>query len=96
MPGQTTKQSAEPSKADQTPIDQTPRERFVRLAQTRTGKAIVDLTRIQALANRNTYKYDQTDVDEIEEALLKKLHETITSLRAGKVSAAAFTLGTAA
>jgi hypothetical protein len=77
----------------QAEIEQTPREKFTRLGSSRTTKALAAISLIEQLANRQRYEYTETDVDQIESALTKAVESAVSSLRAGKVQTATFSLG---
>jgi len=49
------------------------RERFVRLAEARTDKALHAIRLLGNLANRSNYEYDDQDVSQIVRALEKEL-----------------------
>lgn len=50
-----------------------PRERFVHLAESRTQKAIKDIRLIGNLSNRSNYSYTNADVEEIFKVLEAEL-----------------------
>ena len=54
-------------------IERDPRARFVGLANKRVAKAIKDLRLVGNLANRRSYKYEDTDAKKIIRALQKEL-----------------------
>jgi hypothetical protein len=74
-------------------VEQAPREKFTRLGSSRTTKALAAVGLIEQLANKQRYEYTDADVDQIESALTKAVENTVSSLRAGKVQTATFSLG---
>ena len=58
------------------PKDETPREKFVRLAETRTEKAVNAIDNISSLANPQSYEYSLNDVSQI----LKALKDSVTNV----------------
>lgn len=60
------------------------RERFVRLAEARTAKAIKSIRLLSNLANRSNYAYDESELNQI----LKALDTEMKHLRAVYASAA--------
>jgi len=71
-------------KATTIPENETPRERFVRLAQARTTTVLQGLSLLEKLANHNTYEYTQEDIAKINATITERLKSTIESLSAGK------------
>ena len=71
---------------------ESPRERFVRLSQSRTSAVLSSLEKVQALANKNSYEYTDADVVQIMVAISSKVDEVHASLNAGKVSGQKFKL----
>lgn len=49
------------------------RDRFIRLAEARTNRAIKDLRLIGNLSNRSNYSYTEEDVQKIFRALMEEL-----------------------
>ena len=60
-----------------TPAKSTKREKFVKLAESRTVNAIKAIRVIGKLGNRNAYQYDDADVRKI----VKALNDEIEALR---------------
>jgi len=58
--------------------NETPRQRFERLATIRTNKVIEKLRVIGNCANANMYEYKQEDVDKIFSAISKELRRVKT------------------
>lgn len=52
------------------------RERFTKVAERRTNRLLNDVRLLGNTSNKSLYKYEQTDVDKIFEAIDKKLVET--------------------
>jgi hypothetical protein len=65
--------------------DETPRERFVRLAGRRVSAAQEIVGKIGLLANTGPYEYTDDDTDKIEKALQESVRVSIAALRAKKV-----------
>lgn len=72
--------------------NETPRERFVRIAQLRTANVLTSLDRMTALANQTSYEYTDADIEKIEKAIREKTEGVITALYAGKPTAERFSL----
>ena len=51
------------------------REKFVRLAESRTNKVLKEVSLIGNLANRSNYDYNSSDVEKILKALKKSISE---------------------
>ena len=51
------------------------REKFVRLAESRTQAALSDIRKIGNLSNQRTYEWDQSDVRKIVKALREAFSE---------------------
>ena len=52
------------------------RERFVRVAESRTNKIIEMIRLLGNCANKSNYEYDEKDVDRIYEAIKKELNDS--------------------
>ena len=52
------------------------RERFERLAETRTNAVLKKLDILANCANRNRYEYDEEDIEKIFKTIRKKVRET--------------------
>jgi hypothetical protein len=76
------------------PIDpnETARDRFLRLAQGRTGSALNTIKGIGVLGNKAQYDYGDEDVDKIETALIGAVTSSMKALRAGKPVKSGFSL----
>lgn len=46
-------------------MENTKREKFIRLAESRVNKALKDIRLIGNLSNKNNYDYEQSDVNKI-------------------------------
>lgn len=55
---------------------ETKRDRFVRIAERRVNKILVDLESLGKCANRRNYQYTDSDVRKIFREIEKKLRET--------------------
>jgi len=77
-----------------TPVDpdETSRQRFLRLAQSRTGTALNTIKGIGVLGNKSQYEYTDEDVTKIESALNGSVQSAMKALRAGKPVKSSFTL----
>jgi len=51
------------------PKNESPRDKFVRLAETRTEKAVNAIDNISSLANPKSYEYTEKDISQIIKAL---------------------------
>lgn len=78
------------TKTDDTP--ETSRQKFVRLANSRTTKALDAIDLIGGLSNKSIYAYSEVDLTRIEAALHGAVDETINTLRTGEKASAAFSL----
>ncbi|MCP9934013.1 hypothetical protein KBZ08_08800 [Cyanobium sp. Candia 9D4] len=58
--------------------DGTNREKFIRLAEKRTQKAIDAVAVIGKLSNRSNYSYTEDDIKKIKKALLDTVNDTIS------------------
>lgn len=56
-------------------LKETKREKFVRLAETRTNKIISMIQLLGNCSNRNIYEYTQDDVDKIFSAIESEIKE---------------------
>jgi hypothetical protein len=72
--------------------DETPRERFVRIVELRTGNAIESIRKLAPLGNKSQYEYDESDIEKIEGALTAAVKATVGALKTGKPSASTFKL----
>lgn len=71
--------------------DETPRQKFVRLAELRTSNALASLDKLTTLANKAWYDYEQDDVDKIMDAITQKVTAVERSFKSGRAGEA-FTL----
>lgn len=60
---------------DKKPLKRDRRERFVTLAEARTGKALQAIRLIGNLSNRSNYEYSERDVQRIVRALNSEIDE---------------------
>lgn len=65
------------ARGETTPAESTKREKFVKLAESRTINAIKAIRVIGKLGNRNAYEFDDADVRKI----VKALNDEIEALR---------------
>src|SRR5690242_14844936 len=63
---------------------ETPREKFVRLAEGRVSKALEAMDHVRGLANKDRYDYTPGDVEAIAKALTGKVNEIVSDLNRGK------------
>ena len=68
------------------------RDRFVRLAESRTRNALKNIRLIGNLSNRNTYSFDPGDVDVILRALDAEIKSTRRRFQQSKDSGIEFSL----
>ncbi len=66
--------------------DSSKREKFVKLAESRTVNAIKAIRTIGKLGNRNAYEYGEADVKKIVKALTNEIEEMKTRLTGTKPS----------
>jgi len=94
MANETASTPAAKTRKARTPIDpnETARDRFLRLAQSRIGSALNVIKGIGVLGNKAQYEYTDVDVDKIESALKGAIDAAVKSLRAGKPVKSTFTL----
>lgn len=62
-------------------IMETKREKFVRLAENRTSKALSAINNIGRLSNKANYEYSEEDIKKIFKALKQSLSEAENSFR---------------
>lgn len=72
--------------------DESNREKFVRLAQGRTGTAIDSIRKIALLGNKSQYEYTEEDITAIKQALDSAVGATIKALNEGRPTASTFVL----
>lgn len=83
---------ADTPKTNTVKLTETPRQRFVRLAERRTSNVLDSLERLTPLANRSQYEYTETDVAKIKHAVETRLNLALASFRDGKVTGGGFSL----
>jgi hypothetical protein len=69
------------------------REKFIRLAEKRTQKAIETITLIGKLSNKSNYSYNEDDVKKIRKALLDAVNDAISKFIVTTTTSGTFTLG---
>ena len=57
-------------------MEETKRDKFVRIAENRTNRIIDTLQLMENLANTSNYEYTQKDIDKIFNAIQQQLNET--------------------
>lgn len=67
-------------------MSETPRDKFVRLANVRVNKAIKDITLIGNLSNKSNYSYNDDDVEKIFAALNSALKKSKDKFKNSGVS----------
>lgn len=72
--------------------DETPRQKFVRLAQLRTGNSIESIRKLALLGNKSQYEYNDDDLLKIETALTGAVSACMGAMRNGKPSQSSFKL----
>lgn len=70
----------------QTQVQNSKREKFVKLAESRTANAIKAIRTIGKLGNRNAYDYDDADVRKIVKALNNEIEALRNRMKATKSS----------
>jgi hypothetical protein len=55
------------------PVGETKRQRFVRLAESRTSNAIRAIRTIGKLGNKAQYEFDETDIRKVASALIREI-----------------------
>lgn len=73
---------------------ETKREKFVRLAQARTNKALAAIAQLRGLTNKSLYDFTDADADAIGKALETEVIKTVKSLRGEKAQESGFALPT--
>ena len=71
---------------DATPAKSAKREKFVKLAESRTVNAIKAIRVIGKLGNRNAYEYDDADVRKIVKALTDEIEALKSRMKTTKSS----------
>ncbi len=75
-------------------MEESKRDKFVRIAENRTNRIIDLLALMENLANTSNYEYSQKDVDKIFNAIQSQLNETKKAFsKQGKISKKKFSLG---
>lgn len=72
--------------------DESNRDKFVRLAQGRTGTAIDSIRKIALLGNKSQYEYTDADIAAIRTALDGAVKATVKALEDGRPTASTFVL----
>jgi len=74
------------AESEQAPVSSNKREKFVKLAESRTVNAIKAIRVIGKLGNRNAYEYDDDDVRKIVKALNDEIEAMKNRMRTTKPS----------
>jgi hypothetical protein len=77
---------------DEPKSDETPRERFVRLAELRVSNSLAAIRKLGLLGNKSQYEYTAEDIDKIDAAVTKAKDAALTALRTGKPTQSTFSL----
>jgi hypothetical protein len=92
MPQPSTGASKEQTSADEPKSDETPRERFVRLAELRVSNSLDAIRKLGLLGNKSQYEYTDEDIAKIDAAVSKAKESALTALRTGKPTQSSFSL----
>jgi hypothetical protein len=92
MPQPSTATSKEQTSADEPKSDETPRERFVRLAELRVSNSLDAIRKLGLLGNKSQYEYTDEDIAKIDAAISKAKDSALTALRTGKPTQSSFSL----
>jgi hypothetical protein len=76
------------------PVDpnETPGQRFTRLAEMRVGTALKSINGIASLGNKSQYEYDDSAIEKIDQAVKASLQVAVDSLKRGTPAKSAFKL----
>jgi hypothetical protein len=74
------------------PKTETPREKFLRLAEGRVTKALAAIGLVEQLANPSRYEYRESDIERIDNALSGSVAKAVEALKTGKPQVVAFSL----
>jgi hypothetical protein len=77
---------------DEPKADETPRDRFVRLAELRVSNSLDAIRKLGLLGNKSQYEYTPEDIEKINGAVSKALKGAITALETGKPTQSSFSL----
>lgn len=75
-----------------TPVVETKREKFVRLATARMNKALAAIAQIRGLTNKSLYDFTDADAEAIGKALEAEVVKTTKALQGEKAQETGFTL----
>lgn len=82
----------EQTSADEPKSDETPRERFVRLAELRVSNSLDAIRKLGLLGNKSQYEYTEEDIAKIDTAVTKAKDAALTALKTGKPTQSSFSL----
>jgi hypothetical protein len=77
---------------DEPKSDETPRERFVRLAELRVSNSLDAIRKLGLLGNKSQYEYTDEDIAKIDAAVSKAKDAALTALKTGKPTQSSFSL----
>lgn len=77
---------------DEPKADETPRQRFVRLAELRVSNSLDAIRKLGLLGNKSQYEYTDDDIAKIDAALVKAKDAALTAMRTGKPTQSSFSL----
>jgi hypothetical protein len=92
MPPVTRDAAKEQTSPDEPKSDETPRERFVRLAELRVSNSLDAIRKLGLLGNKSQYEYNDDDIAKIDAAMTKAKDAALTALRTGKPTQSSFSL----
>lgn len=84
--------SKEAVSADEPKSDESPRERFVRLAELRVSNSLDAIRKLGLLGNKSQYEYSDDDIAKIDKALTSAKDAALMALRTGKPTQSSFSL----
>lgn len=82
----------EQTSPDEPKANETPRERFVRLAELRMSNTLDDIRKLGLLGNKAQYEYTEEDIGKIDAAITKAKDAALTALKTGKPTQSSFSL----
>jgi hypothetical protein len=82
----------EQTSPDEPKADESPRDRFVRLAELRVSNSLDAIRKLGLLGNKSQYEYTAEDIEKINGAVSKALKGAITALETGKPTQSSFSL----
>lgn len=82
----------EQTSPDEPKSGETPRDRFVRLAELRVMNTLDGIRKIGLLGNKSQYKYDDEDIEKIDAAITRAKDSALSALKTGKPTQSSFSL----